>query len=133
MNTPRVTLRLDASRKIYLPGDQLSGEYRLDVVNRSDVRALELSVLWYSEGKGDEDLGVHYFHRLSSDEGDYINPHRPVRFRTQLPYSPLSYEGVIVKIRWCVRLRLFLPRAKELLSEQPFQLGEIPAARAVLP
>lgn len=133
MSEPHVTLRLAEGRRDYQPGDTLSGEYRLDVVNRSDIRALELSVLWYTEGKGDEDLQVHYFFRQSSDEGDYINPHRPGRFTTKLPASPLSYEGVIVKIRWCVRLRLFLPRGREIVDEQHFRVGQVPPARAVLP
>ncbi|MBX7166941.1 MAG: hypothetical protein K1X74_11475 [Pirellulales bacterium] len=133
MNEPRVTLRLAGGKREYAPGESLAGEFRLDVINRSDIRALELSVLWYTEGKGDEDLEVHYFLRQSADEGDYINPHRPGRFSTHLPASPLSYDGVIVKIRWCVRLRLFLPRGREIVEEQAFRVGSLPPARAVLP
>ncbi len=133
MIEPRVTLHLHNSRREYNPGDTLTGEFRLDVVNRWDIRAMEVSVLWYTEGKGDEDLQVHHFYRLSADDGDYINPFRPGRFSTKLPNSPLSYDGVIVKIRWCARVRLFLPHGKEVVDEAIFRVGQIPPALAVLP
>ncbi len=64
--------------------------------------------------------------------GDDVGPRQPVRFNTQLPPSPLSYDGAIVKIRWCVRVRVFLRGGKQLLSEKPFQLGTVPAVRAVV-
>ncbi len=133
MNTPRLTLHLADNRRDFAPGELLRGQYRFDVLNRSDIRAVEVSVLWHTEGKGDEDLQVHYFRRLSADDGDYINPFRPGLFRTKLPLSPLSYEGVIVKIHWCARVRLFLPHNREIVAEQEFRVGELPRARAVLP
>ena len=54
------------------------------------------------------------------------------RVSTVLPASPLSYSGVIVKIRWCVRVRAFLRRGKEVLGERSFQLGDVPSVRAVV-
>jgi hypothetical protein len=50
-----------------------------------------------------------------------------------LPNSPLSYDGVILRIRWCVRLRAFLTRGKQLVEQRTFRLGNVPVARAVLP
>jgi hypothetical protein len=86
-------------------------------------------VLWYTEGKGDEDLAVHFFERRTpadTDDGDLRPLHR---FHTILPNSPLSYAGSMIKIRWCARVRLFLKRGKELFFEQPFVLGpHAPAA-----
>jgi hypothetical protein len=91
---------------------------------------VEISVLWHTEGQGDEDLAVHHFERLSAEEGRDVASLRSGRFETRLPASPLSYQGLIVKIRWCVRVRVFLARGKELLAEMPFQLGTVPPARA---
>ena len=133
MSDPLVTVALDGNRRMYRPGDILSGEYCIKGVDPSDIVALELSVVWYSEGKGDDDLDVHLFLRFSVEDGDRLDPREPGRFSTQLPSSPLSYNGVIVKIRWCVRVRVYLLRRKELLKELPFKLGDIPDARAVLP
>jgi hypothetical protein len=41
----------------------------------------------------------------------------------------LSYEGQIVKIRWCVRVRAFLPPGKDVVGQKVFQLGDVPAVR----
>jgi hypothetical protein len=46
-----------------------------------------------------------------------------------LPQSPLSYEGLIVKVRWCVRVRLFFDGSRDFVSEHVFVLGRIPPAR----
>jgi hypothetical protein len=125
MKEPLVRIRLDGNGRIYRPGETLSGEYRLEGIASQDIRAVEVSVLWHTEGKGDEDLAVHDFRRLSVENGDQIDPRRPGRFSTVLPNSPLSYRGVLVKIRWCVRVRVFLTRGREVLGEVPFRLGEV--------
>jgi hypothetical protein len=53
-------------------------------------------------------------------------------FSTPLPQSPLSYEGVIVKVRWCVRVRLFFDGSRDFVSEHVFAVGRIPPARIPL-
>ena len=126
MNNSSVTIRLDDNGRVYRPGETLSGEYQLQSVMHGDVKAIEVSVLWYSEGKGDEDMAVHEFQRLSAEDGDWIDPTRPARFNTTLPNSPFSYDGVIVKIRWCVRVRVFLQRGKDMIGQKVFQLGDAP-------
>jgi hypothetical protein len=133
MNEPRVTIRLDGNGRTYQPGETLAGEYRLESIARGDIKAVELSVLWHTDGKGDEDLTVHHFQRLSAEEGDWIDPRRPTRFSTVLPKSPLSYGGMIVKVRWCVRVRVFLARGKEIVGEEPFRLGSVPAPKVKTP
>jgi hypothetical protein len=128
MNEPAILIRLDGASTTYQPGESLSGEYRLESVERDQIQAIEVSVLWSTEGKGDEDLAVHEFWRREADTGDWMNPSRPERFSTTLPASPLSYEGRIVKIRWCIRVRVFLERGAELVGQKDFRLGGIPPA-----
>ena len=128
MREPLVRIRLDGNGRVYRPGETLSGEYRLAGIAPGETKAVEVSVLWQTEGKGDEDLAVHDFRRLSPEDGHPIDPRRPGRFSTVLPNSPLSYRGVIVKIRWCVRVRVFLTRGREVLGEVPFRLGEVVAS-----
>ena len=84
-------------------------------------------MLWFTEGKGDEDLSVHYFHRWSAVRLSELDLTQPQKFSTQLPASPLSYEGHILRIRWCLRLRLFLTSGKEIVTEQPIKV--VPQAR----
>jgi len=131
MNEPHVTIRFDGNGRVYRPGETLAGEYRLNSIDPEEIRAIEVSVLWHTEGKGDEDLAVHDFRRLSPENGQGIDLLRPGRFSTRLPNSPLSYNGVIVKIRWCVRVRVFLARGKEVVGELPFRLGDVPSAKAI--
>jgi hypothetical protein len=111
----------------------LSGDYSVEGVSRDDLKAIELSVMWHSTGKGDEDFAVHYFDRWDLTRVASHPTRYAKSFRTVLPSSPLSYNGVIVKIAWCVRLRVFLTKGKEVVTEEHFQLGNVPSGRAVLP
>jgi hypothetical protein len=129
MNEPAITVRLDGNGRTYHPGETLSGEYRLESLGRDELSAIEVSVLWHTEGKGDEDLAVHEFWRRDATGDEWSDPGRPQRFSTTLPPSPLSYEGQIVKIRWCVRVRAFLTRGKEVVGQRVFRLGCVPPVK----
>lgn len=129
MNEPRVRIRLDGNGRAYRPGETLSGEYQLENVPPGEVRAIEVSVLWYTEGKGDEDLAVHHFRRTAAEGTETVDFRQPGHFSTVLPPSPLSYAGAILKIRWCVRVRVFLGRGKEIVGQRDFQLGSVPPIR----
>ena len=126
MNAGAVRLTLDSASSHYQPGERLSGRYMVDGSQPWAMRAVELSVLWYTSGKGDEDMAVHHFERHVSEAGRPLDLRVPRRFSTVLPASPLSYDGEIVKVCWCVRLRLFLPQGQEALTEIPFRLGNVP-------
>ena len=129
MNEPEIIIRLDENGRIYLPGATLSGEYRIEGVEALSLQAVEVSVLWYSEGKGDEDMAVHEFWRKGADSGQLGDPRRPDRFSTTLPQSPLSYDGQIVKIRWCVRVRVIFKRGRDLVAQSVFRLGNVPPVK----
>jgi len=124
---PLIAISVRSPNGVFHPGDQLDCEYQIDAIQPSEIQAVEVSVLWYTEGKGDEDLGVHYFERFTPSDvvdGDVRQLHR---LQTELPRTPLSYAGTIVKIRWCVRVRLFWGRGKETSADRVFQLVPRPA------
>jgi hypothetical protein len=124
---PLLSLCIVGPERNFAAGDELVAEYQIDAVDPADIQAVEISVMWLTEGKGEDDLGVHFFERrlpADAEDGD-LRPMR--RVRAQLPNSPLSYRGAILSIRWCVRLRLFLRRGREYVVEQPFALGNVPA------
>ena len=132
MTEPLLSLCIVGSNRQFAAGDELVCEYQIDAVDPTDIQAVEASILWHTEGKGEDDLGVHFFERrlpADADGGD-LRPMR--RLRTRLPNSPLSYRGAILSIRWCVRLRLFLRRGHEYLVEQPFTVGSVPAVLPVV-
>jgi len=128
---PLISLLVLNHQRDFAPGEQLEYEYQIDSIGNQTIQAVESSVMWYTEGKGDPDMAVHCFERRTAaevEDGDLRPMHR---VNTRLPNSPLSYNGVILRVCWRIRLRLFLPQGKELVSDQPFRLGQIPAARLI--
>ncbi|MEI6036412.1 MAG: hypothetical protein WCQ91_00625 [Planctomycetota bacterium] len=126
--SPRVVLQFDHASRIYQPHENLGVRYRIEGIDDEKVRAVERSAVWYTEGKGEEDLESHFFERLFGQ--DAVNAAVPNgSFAIVLPSSPLSYEGVIVKVRWCVRVRIFFEGGKDFVSEHVFEIGQIPPAR----
>ncbi|MDO4570476.1 MAG: hypothetical protein Q4D38_08840 [Planctomycetia bacterium] len=141
--TPTIIIQFDHPSHRANPGESLSGTYRFVDVESSEIQRVELSILWYTEGKGDEDLGVHYFELIPWEEREQkmnggLLPPLPDdhalggEFETILPQTPLSYYGKVLKIRWCVRVRLFLKSGRDVKTERVFVLGSVPPAQAVL-
>lgn len=125
ISEPSVVIRLDSDTLVFRPGEVLAGQYWTKSLEVRDVKAIEVSVLWHTEGKGDDDMAVHEFWRRDADDMHPIDPGQPTHFSTTLPNSPLSYEGQIVKLRWFVRVRVFLYRGKEVVGEKLLQLGDV--------
>jgi len=119
--------------RAYPPGGKLEFEYQLDAVEAAEVQAVEASVLWYTEGKGDEDLGVHYFERREPRDAEEGDLRALRRLAVPLPLAPLSYDGSILQVRWCVRVRLYLSDGKQISFDQPFRMGQVPAAVPIEP
>jgi hypothetical protein len=126
MSGVRVTVEIDNFKPLYFPGDILAGWYRLTGDELPELHSLEVSVQWHTEGKGDEDLGVHFFEKVSLQQNPDAGTVR--RFSTRLPQSPLSFEGLLVKIVWSVRVRAKIRGGKELLGVARFRLGDVPGA-----
>lgn len=109
----------------YEPAEALEFEYKLGKWASRKLAAVEASVVWFTEGKGTEDLGVHFFQRLSGSSVENRDWQEPQKISTILPLSPLSYEGRLLRIRWCVRVRAFLLDGNELIGQQPFYMGSL--------
>lgn len=119
---PLISLRICRPSGIFFPGEALEFEYQLDAIEPRQIRAVEVSVMWFTEGKGEEDFGIHLFERsCPSDvvDGDLRSLQR---LTCPLPPSPLTYHGAIVKIHWCVRIRLVRRRGKDICADRLFQL-----------
>ena len=120
---PLLSLQLYHDPAIYRPGDVLRFDFQIDAVQADQISAVEASVIWLTEGKGDEDLGVHFFERrVPHDEP--TSDLRPLHScSVELPKSPLSYAGHILQVRWLVRVRFFARSGKEHCIEKPFVLS----------
>ncbi|MDZ4851060.1 MAG: hypothetical protein SGI77_17370 [Pirellulaceae bacterium] len=109
----------------YMPGDELVFQYKLVSIDPTAILAIEASVVWFTEGKGNEDLGVHFFQRLTREAITDRDFSQPQLISTLLPESPISYEGRLLKIRWCIRVRLYLNDGTDLVAQEPFYLGTV--------
>ena len=135
---PRINVVFNHKNIQYSGADPLRLHYVVEGVESHSVAAIERSVVWYTEGKGEEDFGVVFFERIQLDkrnDGTKILPksvnteHLTGALAVDLPHSPLSYEGIIVKIRWCVRIRIFFRSGRDFVSEHIFFLGNVPLAQ----
>ena len=120
-----IMIRLLGLQPTYMSHDVLEFEYRISNIHQNTISALEVSVVWLTEGKGTEDLGVHFFQRLTGNSLAASDWSLPQKVQVPLPDSPLSYEGKLLKISWCVRVRFYLNDGTELVAQQPFYLGTV--------
>ena len=147
-----VIIQFDRQPHEFAPQETVTGTFRTVDVTPEEISRLEFSVLWFTEGKGDEDLGVLFFKSLDgteevrgaepnfesggsenqvyllSSEEDGLT----YSFSVHLPSSPLTWHGKILKIFWCVRARLFLKSGREIMSERVFNVGKIPPLQVEL-
>jgi hypothetical protein len=81
--------------KAFRPGDDVEGtvRWRLD----QPPRSIELRLFWYTEGKGDQDVGVVEALPFA-DPGQ--EDHRSFRFR--LPAGPFSFSGKLISLLWAI-------------------------------
>ena len=103
-------VELDRDPPVYALGETLTATF-MDF--RFAEGPLEVSVSWYTEGKGTEDRRVVYFDaRRGVDVGGTLS--------VRLPHAPVSYNGTLLKIHWCVRLR-----RNQQLTEKRFEVGQV--------
>lgn len=119
--------RLEVRWRVHLPNaatppKPAAADQESDAKLTATIQGVETSVLWYTEGKGEEDFHVHDFQRLGPAELLTIDLTEPQVLATDLPATPLSFEGKLLRIRWCLRLRLFFDDGSETVAEHPFRL-----------
>lgn len=115
---------LDRRPPNYEPGDTVRLEAEANL--GSELLLVELSIVWCTVGKGDEDLVVHDFRRLNkSDLSELVATGQPLALETVLPASPLSYAGRSVKVCWSARVRGQVEGGRRVMSEAPFRLGNV--------
>ena len=122
MIEPLISLTILDFKTQFVGGEVFRWEFQIDAVESNQIVAVENSILWYTTGKGDEDIGVHFFERRVPRKKEDVDLAALRRFENELPRSPLSYDGFLLKINWCVRVRVFFKGGKEVSEEIPFLL-----------
>ena len=122
-NQPVISIQFDREDGVYAPGDLLECRWKISRVALPELRSAEASIMWHTEGKGDEDLAVHKFQRIPGKQLQELGESYEHALVTELPRSPLSYDGHLLRIRWCMRVRLAMANEDDALVQAPFFLG----------
>ncbi len=93
MNQLRIGTREE--RKHYRPGEELVGAagWELDKA----PAAVEVRLIWFTRGKGTEDVGVVDTVRFDETKAAEARP-----FRFRLPDAPHSFSGKLISLIWAV-------------------------------
>ena len=119
-------LSIVLDRLAFEPGETLRGSYQLVMAEPRRLEEVEITVGWHTEGKGIEARGVEHREVRQAGEGS-PDGDGAGKFSVVLPLSPLSYDGVLIKVCWAVRVRASFSGWEHLKSEQAFQLGHVPS------
>ncbi|HRC84785.1 MAG TPA: hypothetical protein PK413_04165 [Thermoanaerobaculia bacterium] len=90
-------IETEGRRSTFAPGDVIRGtvDWQLDgPPNRVDLR-----LFWYTEGKGDSDLGV-----VAVENFEQPGQRDRRSFSLQVPEGPLSFSGTLISLLWAIEL-----------------------------
>ena len=125
MSESDLTIRFDDDRRDFEPGDTLGADCEIAYHSLDEITGVEWTVYWRTEGRGTEDSDEHASARKSTGTESAARGADALRFETQLPLSPLSYDGVLVKIRWFLAASVSFSGGREVETETEFRLGSI--------
>ena len=120
MSPEQLEILIESDHGLVKPGDMVRGGFRLLTDDPVPVERVELSVLWYTDGKGDMDQGVIHHETLA--KGETLSAQRAFPFKVQLPNEPWSYNGNLIKLHWVVRVRVYPAKGKPWAGEEEFRV-----------
>ncbi len=92
-----LAIEIQNGANAFLPGETVEGtvSWRLG----QPAQTVELRLFWYTQGKGDQDVGVVSTVPFGNPE---IQDRRP--FRVTLPDGPFSFSGKLISLSWALEL-----------------------------
>jgi len=84
-------------RFVFAPGEEVRGKVAWQLDAPPDT--VSLALLWYTEGRGDQDIGIA---ETVSFEAPGAEDRRD--FRLRLPEGPLSFSGKLISLSWALEL-----------------------------
>jgi len=93
----KLNIILDDDKTVFASRETIRGrvEWNLD----ANPRRLDLSLFWYTAGKGTRDVGV-----VQSVKIDDPGAHGSKEFSFALPEGPFSFSGKLVSLIWALEL-----------------------------
>jgi hypothetical protein len=99
-----ITISLDQSNTGFRPGETIVGTVSWsDLGEHSDK--LETRLVWYTEGKGNQDIEV-----VKSLPSQVTQPDGSARFEFTAPTRPFSFTGKLISLIWVIEVVVFPSR-----------------------
>ena len=94
---PSLSIQLEPDKTAFRPGDSVAGtgSWQLD----DQPKQVELRLLWYTQGKGDEDAGLVETMTFAQPSPADRRP-----FHFTLPTAPYSFSGSLISLTWALEL-----------------------------
>ncbi|MEL7061748.1 MAG: hypothetical protein AAGN46_17110 [Acidobacteriota bacterium] len=92
------SVQIDLEETLYEPGDEVAGRVIWDGAQHEE---LVLSLLWYTSGKGTEDVEVTHKETVPNPR-----PSGELDFRFPLPAFPWSFSGKLISLTWAIEASL---------------------------
>ena len=92
-----LSIQLEQDKTVFRPGDVVAGTVRWQLEDQA--RQVELRLLWYTQGKGDEDAGLVETMTFAQPG---LSDQRSFRFT--LPSAPYSFSGSLISLTWALEL-----------------------------
>ena len=99
MDKSTIDIEIKDGQTSILPGQTLSGNARWLCLE--SPKKVSLQLIWFTEGKGDEDVGLAEEMKF---ENPYASDERPFEF--QLPVGPYSFSGRLISLTWALELQV---------------------------
>ncbi|MGF1503929.1 MAG: hypothetical protein GYB64_04045 [Chloroflexi bacterium] len=102
----------------FLPNEEVRGEAEIIPENDITVDAIRARLVWYTQGRGDRDMGV--VDTVTGPSG-FLTGGVPVRmdFTLRLPSAPWSYAGQLITLVWAVQIVVDRDRGLDYDDDQP--------------
>ena len=88
---------LEGGQTSFEPGEEIRGTATWDLAEPPE--RLEVRLFWYTEGKGDRDVGIVETERL-----DATSTAGEREFTFSGPEAPLSFSGALISLIWAVEV-----------------------------
>ncbi len=93
----KLNIELYDGKNAFAPGERVEGKIQWSV--DAEPKALELSLLWYTSGKGTRDASV-----VNSKRIDRPGSSGSDQFSFTLPSGPYSFSGKLISLIWALEL-----------------------------
>ena len=94
MNGDWITIETRDGSTVFAPGEVIGGTVSWHL---QGAESLELRLLWYTEGKGDQDSRVVTTVGLGNPGENEVRP-----FNIRLPEGPFSFSGKLISLVWAL-------------------------------